>query len=101
MPELNEQLVRALVEASRELGRANANMDALRAEFTDLHGFVNEQLSINYQDLAERLGKLEARATAQRASWKTITAIATTTGAGAGGVLGFAIDWIRTHGHLG
>lgn len=100
MPDPSEQFVRALVDASRELGRATANMEALRAEFTDLHGFVNEQLSVNYRDLADRIGKLEARATAQRASWKTLTAIATAI-AGAGGALGYAIDWIRTHGHPG
>jgi hypothetical protein len=90
----DEPLVRALVDAARELGRCTAKSEALSVEFTELHNFVNEQLTVNYADLAERIGKLEARAIGQRASWKTITAIAAGI-AGSSGLIALAIDWFR------
>jgi hypothetical protein len=94
----SDALLRALVEAARELGRCTATSEALRAEFTELHNFVNEQLSVNYRDIADRVSALETARAERRGRWKTFTAIGAAI-AGASGLIGLAIDWLRHPPH--
>jgi hypothetical protein len=91
------ELARALFEAGRELGRTQAAIEGLRLEVGELRGFVQEQLTVNYGDLADRLKKLEDVQTGRRANWKLVTAI----GAGAAGLVESAHlvwDWLK-RGH--
>jgi hypothetical protein len=94
----SDALLRALVEAARELGRTTATLEAIRAEFGELHNFVNEQLAVNYRDLADRVAKIEENQAERRGRWKTFTAIGAAI-AGASGLIGLGIDWLRHVAH--
>ena len=92
-------MLRALTDAARELGRTSATVEAIRAEFGELHNFVNEQLAVNYRDLADRVAKLEEARAERRGRWKTLTAIWAAI-VGASSLIALAIDWLR-HPHGG
>jgi hypothetical protein len=78
MSDPTEALLRALVEVSVKLGEANELARDHRIELTELRNWVNEQMTIQFGDLSERVGKLESAASARRGGWKTITLIGAT-----------------------
>jgi hypothetical protein len=89
---------RALFDAAKALGRAEKAADDLKAQFVDLHGFVNEQLAVNYQDHQKRIEALEAWRGAQRASWKTITGLVAAVTGGSGFVT-LIFEWLKGRAH--
>ena len=97
MSDLDAALLQALTDASVKLGQANELARDQRAQMADLRGWVNEQLTVQYGDLAQRVAALEATNNARRGGLRTIGFIGgTVTGLTAAGT--FLLDlWRRRH----
>jgi hypothetical protein len=91
-------LLAALVDVSTKLGEANELARDQRVQMAELKGWVNEQMTVQLGDLAERVAQLEGIANKRRGALKTWGVMGgAVTGLTAAGT--FLLDiWRKRHG---